>query len=288
MGMGELEKRFSYPAELSRDGKRWAVQFRDIPRATAAADTREQSLRQAKEALQAALQAYIDSGSQLPWPSAARRGEEIVTVSLQSQLKLGLYESYRKMGITKTELGRRIEPPVHKANVDRFFSLKHASRLDALEAVATAMGKRMAIVLRNVAALVLMCGPMCGELSQTIERPCAEVWRAGVETFRKVGLNPRQLDREGGTALLRPVGGAITGSADVRDWTRKYATRAASLSERLSVEATVTFSPRNGGAACRVWVAVDMIGHNGQAQTEFLSNGSLERQILLGIHSALE
>jgi hypothetical protein len=144
----------------------------------------------------------------------------------------------------------------------------------------------MVIVPRNLAALLLLGGPIFGEVSQTFEMPCTEVWRAGVETYRRVGLSPRQLDREAGTALLRPVGGAITGSADVRDWTRKYATRTASLSERLSVEATVTFASR--GASCRVWVAVDMIGHNGPAQTEFVSNGKLERQILLGIRSALE
>lgn len=77
-----------------------------------------------------------------------------MAVGAQAAMKLALYDAYRRAGVTKSELARRMGIP--KTNVDRLFSLTHASRVDMIEAAAAALGKRLVVSMRNVAALLLL------------------------------------------------------------------------------------------------------------------------------------
>jgi antitoxin HicB len=162
---------YSYPANLTKDNGTLLVRFRDVPEAITFGETREDALRHAKDALETALDMYVDGGKPLPRASVARRGEVDVPVGAQAAMKLALYDAYRVAGVTKSELARRMGIP--KTNVDRLFSLTHASRVDMIESAAAALGKRLVVSMRNVAALLLFALSASSQIAEAFTRPCA-------------------------------------------------------------------------------------------------------------------
>ena len=63
--------------------------------------------------------------------------------------KTELYMAFDGSGMRKAELARRMG--ISKVNVDRLFDLKHHSRLDQIEAAFHALGKELAIEVRDAA-----------------------------------------------------------------------------------------------------------------------------------------
>ena len=57
--------------------------------------------------------------------------------------KLGLYQAMTEQGIKKAELARRLG--WHMPQVDRLFDLRHASRLDQIEAAARVLGRTLEV-----------------------------------------------------------------------------------------------------------------------------------------------
>jgi antitoxin HicB len=55
--------------------------------------------------------------------------------------KLGVYQAMTEQGIKKSELARRLG--WHMPQIDRLFDLRHASKLDQIEAAASALGKHV-------------------------------------------------------------------------------------------------------------------------------------------------
>ncbi|WP_297393990.1 hypothetical protein [Acidiferrobacter sp.] len=55
--------------------------------------------------------------------------------------KLGVYQEMTEQGIKKAELASRLG--WHMPQVDRLFDLRHASKLDQIEAAANALGKHV-------------------------------------------------------------------------------------------------------------------------------------------------
>ena len=66
-----------------------------------------------------------------------------------SAAKAELYSVFRASGIKKVELARRLGIP--KTTVDRLFDLDHHSRLDQIEGAFSALGKRLAVEVRDAA-----------------------------------------------------------------------------------------------------------------------------------------
>jgi len=77
------------------------------------------------DALESALSVYVAERVPLPVPSKAKRGHQAMT----------------EQGIKKSELARRLG--WHMPQVDRLFDLRHASRLDQIEAAARVLGKQL-------------------------------------------------------------------------------------------------------------------------------------------------
>jgi antitoxin HicB len=63
--------------------------------------------------------------------------------------KAELYREFTAAGIPKAEFARRMG--ISKGNVDRLFDLNHQSRLDQIEAAFRALGKSLAIEVRDAA-----------------------------------------------------------------------------------------------------------------------------------------
>jgi len=134
---------FDYPVILTPDDGTVLVTFPDVPEAiTFGADT-DEALLQAVDALESALSFYVDDRRPLPVPSKPKRGQKTVRPSALECAKLGVYRAMTEQGIKKAELARRLG--WHMPQVDRLFDLKHASRLDQIEAAARALGRHVEV-----------------------------------------------------------------------------------------------------------------------------------------------
>ncbi|MBL8377246.1 MAG: type II toxin-antitoxin system HicB family antitoxin [Burkholderiales bacterium] len=134
---------FDYPVTLTPDEGSVLVTFADVPEAiTFGADERE-ALVNAVDALGTGLSFYVDARKALPAPSKPKRGQRTVRPSALECAKLGVYRAMTEQGIKKAELARRLG--WHMPQVDRLFDLRHASRMDQIEAAAAALGRQIEI-----------------------------------------------------------------------------------------------------------------------------------------------
>ena len=79
----------------------------------------------------------------LPAVSKAKRGQHTVRPSALECAKLGVYQAMTEQGIKKAELARRLG--WHMPQVDRLFDLRHASKLDQIEAAAKVLGRQIEV-----------------------------------------------------------------------------------------------------------------------------------------------
>lgn len=130
-----------YPVILTPDDGTVLVTFPDVPEAITFGADEGEALLQAVDALESALSVYVAERAPLPVPSKAKRGQHTVRPSALEGAKLGLYQAMTEQGIKKSELARRLG--WHMPQVDRLFDLRHASRLDQIEAAARVLGKQL-------------------------------------------------------------------------------------------------------------------------------------------------
>ena len=117
----------------------FVVSFPDVPEAITQGEDEQEALLYAVDALETALSFYVDARKPLPVASKARRGQRTVRPSALEGAKLGVYQAMTEQGIKKAELARRLG--WHMPQVDRLFDLRHASRLDQIEAAARVLGR---------------------------------------------------------------------------------------------------------------------------------------------------
>ncbi|MFZ5536515.1 MAG: type II toxin-antitoxin system HicB family antitoxin [Pseudomonadota bacterium] len=136
---------FEYPVDLHPQPEGgYLVTFPDIPEAVTQGEDQDEALLYAVDALETALELYVDARRPLPVPSPAA-GRPTVRPSALEVAKLGVYQSMIEQGVRKAELARRLG--WHLPQVDRLLDLHHATRLDHIEAAARALGKHLDIRL---------------------------------------------------------------------------------------------------------------------------------------------
>lgn len=132
---------FDYPVKLTPDDGTVLVTFPDIPEAITFGANEAEALRHAVDALETGLSFYVDARKPLPVASKAKRGQKTVRPSALECAKLGVYQAMTEQGIKKAELARRLG--WHTPQVDRLFDLRHASKLDQIEAAANVLGRHL-------------------------------------------------------------------------------------------------------------------------------------------------
>ena len=141
---------FAYPADFTLDDNGTTlVSFPDVPIARSFGEDEADALARGIDALETAFIALITERAPIPRPSRARRGQKLVTVPALSAAKLALYEAMREGRIRKSELARRLK--WHLPQVDRLLDLRHASRMDQIEAALAALGKKLVLEIRDAA-----------------------------------------------------------------------------------------------------------------------------------------
>jgi len=129
----------AYPATLMPDPDGgFTVAFRDVPEAITEGDSREEALLRAEDALESALAMYVTAKEPLPAASAAQPGEAMVPLSALGMAKAALYEAMREEGVGRAELARRLR--WHLPQVARVLDLRHASKMEQVEAALAALG----------------------------------------------------------------------------------------------------------------------------------------------------
>lgn len=121
----------------------FVVTFPDVPEAITQGEDEGEALLYAVDALETALSFYVDARKPLPVASKPKRGQRTVRPSALDGAKLGVYQAMTEQGIKKSELARRLG--WHMPQVDRLFDLRHASRLDQIEAAARALGRELEV-----------------------------------------------------------------------------------------------------------------------------------------------
>ena len=140
----------AYPATLIPDPDGgFTVTFRDVPEAITEGDTREEVLLRAEGALESALAMYVAAKEPLPRPSAPQRGEIMVPLSALGMAKAALYDAMREQEVGRAELARRLR--WHLAQVNRVLDLRHASKMEQVEAALAALGLRLIVDVAKAA-----------------------------------------------------------------------------------------------------------------------------------------
>jgi antitoxin HicB len=141
-----------YPARFAKDKASggFVITFPDVPEAITEGETLGAAMAMAQEALELALTFYTETSRDLPKPGPLKRGMRMVPVPALSEAKFMLYDAMRSAGIRKVELARRLG--CSPSQVDRLLDIGHKSKLDQLQAAFAALGKRLSIQVRDLAA----------------------------------------------------------------------------------------------------------------------------------------
>jgi antitoxin HicB len=142
--MARLDRPLAWPVSLEpAEEGRFVVNFPDFPEGWSQGETREEALLQAADLLETMVANYMAEGWDLPDPLPGAAGSLVVGLAPLVAAKAELYQALRKAGVTKAELAHRIG--ISPQQLQRLFSIHHASRLDRLEAAMRALGRRLVV-----------------------------------------------------------------------------------------------------------------------------------------------
>ena len=119
------------------------VTFPDVPEAITQGDDQVDARAMAEDALALGLLSYAQRG--LPLPEPKHRGGDLfpIYVKPEDAAKLALLDAWRQLGISKSELARRIGKD--EKEVRRMLDPMHATKLPTLEAALRSLGRRLVI-----------------------------------------------------------------------------------------------------------------------------------------------
>src|ERR1035438_6591191 len=138
-----------YHVKFSRDTNDTVlVEVPDVPGALTFGQDREEALLRAPDAIETVLIGYMADRRDIPMPRAGAKGP-FATLPALTEAKLALYTAMLAAKVGKAELARRLN--CHLPQIDRLLDLRHASRLDQLEAAFRVLGKCLSVEIREAA-----------------------------------------------------------------------------------------------------------------------------------------
>jgi antitoxin HicB len=147
---GEFVSAFTYPARFKTGGDgRILVEFVDLPRVATDGKDAQEAMEEAMDALGSDLSIRLSRREEIPAPSAAKRGQRLISVPLWLAPKLALYIAMRDQGVNNSELARRLG--VHERVIRRMLDPEHGSKPAKIEAALAALGKLMTLDVRDAA-----------------------------------------------------------------------------------------------------------------------------------------
>jgi antitoxin HicB len=133
-----------YPVEFERDTNGTIlVSFPDFPEAHTFGEDSEDALLRAVDALETVIQGYMADRRPIPSPSPGY--DHSVQLPTQAMVKVLLYQVMLEKGISKSKLARDLH--WHRPQVDRLLDLRHASRLDHIDAALEELDARLEVTV---------------------------------------------------------------------------------------------------------------------------------------------
>lgn len=141
---------FTYPAILTPEEEGgFLVRFRDLPEAITQGENVADALYQAADCLDEAIAGRIKRDDPLPLPSAPRKRERLVAPPVRTAAQAALYLAMRELGISKSELARRLGRDEKSARL--LLDPRHPSKIDSIEAALAVLGCGLEVGLRKIA-----------------------------------------------------------------------------------------------------------------------------------------
>lgn len=130
-----------FPVVIERDSSGYSVRFPDVPEALSAGATREEAQSMAQDALESAIEFYFEGGRQVPMPSEAASGQDVVELPASLSAKVLLLNEMLVQGVRPVELARRLGTTPQ--SVQRILKVHHATKIDTVALAFKALGKRL-------------------------------------------------------------------------------------------------------------------------------------------------
>ena len=137
-----------YPVDLAADDGTVMASLPDLPGCRTYGDTGAEAIGRIVDAAETMIAALVKDREDIPPPSTPN-GRPTIRLPLQAELKVRLYQTMRRQGVSQLELAGRLGKSQKEAW--RLLDLNHASRLDQLEAAFAALGHRVDVEIRQVA-----------------------------------------------------------------------------------------------------------------------------------------
>jgi antitoxin HicB len=131
----------SYRVKLQDDEGTVLVTSPDFPEVITFGETHDEALKHAVGAFQEIIAGYMHSKKPIPKPSRIRVKDEFITLPLQTEMKIRMYESMRDSGMKKAQLARIMN--LHRQEMERLLDFNKSTSLDKIESAFAAMGKRI-------------------------------------------------------------------------------------------------------------------------------------------------
>ena len=133
---------FAYPAVFRRDEDgRLLVSFPDFPAAHTDGANSNEAMEEAIDCLGSAIAFAMADKAEVAKPSRLKPRQKLVPVPLWIVGKLALYWAIREIGMSQSELARRLN--VRETVVRRMLDPNHGTRTERIQAALEALGKRM-------------------------------------------------------------------------------------------------------------------------------------------------
>ena len=131
-----------FPVKLSKEPEGgYTVTFPDIPEAITCGESIEDALYHAKDALESAMDFYLDDKRPVPAPSKPKRGQHTVELPASVAAKVLLLNEMSDQKVRPAELARRLK--VTPQEVTRLIDWRHTSKSDGIAGARKALGKTL-------------------------------------------------------------------------------------------------------------------------------------------------
>ena len=122
----------------------------DFPELVSFGDDEADALSYAVGAFEEAIAARVSDREKIPLPSKGKATDPRVTLPVQAEVKVLLYQQMWKSGVRKADLARKMD--LHRQEIDRLLDLNHATSIAKLEKAFSVLGKSINIVISDVPA----------------------------------------------------------------------------------------------------------------------------------------
>jgi antitoxin HicB len=131
-----------FPVKLSKEPEGgYTVTFPDIPEAITCGESIEDALYHAKDALESAMDFYLDDKRPVPAPSKPKRGQHTVELPASVAAKVLLLNEMSGQKVRPAQLARRLK--ITPQEVTRLIDVHHTTKIDGIAVALKALGKTL-------------------------------------------------------------------------------------------------------------------------------------------------